>query len=423
MKKHFLRTAAALLALLLAVVPTQVSAATSAEIKEEIDALEEEAYAITLRREELQDEMEEVEWQEADTLYRKSLIDQDITILQEEIANTQAQIEQYELLVAEKEAELDAAREQENLLYEQYESRIRSMEENGGITYWSILFQASSFSDLLDRMDMIQEITRADQAMMVELNEASQVIVDAEEALLESQAAVEEQKAALALQEADLAAQSAEAQALIEELAAQGEVLAAAEKAEEEALYAMYEEIAEKQDEYEAQLAKEWAEEAALKAQQQQQQGGGTGTGSGTGTGTGSYTPPAGSASFIYPCAFSYISSPYGNRTHPITGESHFHGGVDFAAGQGTPVYATASGTVSVAAFNQWNGNYVTIAHSGGYSSMYLHLLSISVSAGSYVSQGQLIGYVGSTGSSTGPHLDFRILYYGATVNPMDYLG
>jgi len=420
MKKHFVRMAAALMALLLAVVPIHVSAATSAEIKEEIDELEEEAYAISLRREELQEEMDEVAWQEADTIYRKSLIDQDITILQEEIANTQAQIGQYELLVSEKEAELEAARDAEALLYSQYESRIRSMEENGNVTYWSILFQANSFSDLLDRMDMIQEITRADQAMMVELNAASQLIIDAEEELLESQAAVEEQKAVLALQQAELEVQSAEAQLLIDELAAQGEVLAAAEKAEEEALYDMYEEIAAKQDEYEEQLAKEWAEEAAQREQQQQQQGGSTGD---TGTGTGGYTPPAGSASFIYPCAFVYISSPYGYRDHPESGQYHFHGGVDFAANQGTPVYATAAGTVTVSAYNQWNGNYITIAHSGGYSSMYLHLLSSVVSSGTYVSQGQLIGYVGSTGTSTGPHLDFRILYYGATVNPMDYLG
>ena len=418
MKKHLFRAACAALVLALLTAPSGVLAATSAEIKEEIAALEEEAYAISQRRDELKAQMEENAQQETDTLYRKSLIDQEMTLKQEEIANTTAQIEQYELLVAEKEAELEAARADEAALYSQYAERIRSMEENGAVTYWAILFKANSFSDLLGRMDMIMEISRADHTMMQELSAASEVIIAAEEELLASQDIVEEQRALLASQEAELAAQSAEAEALIEELKAQGELLAEAEKAEEEALTEMYGEIAAKQEEYEEQLHKEWAEEAALK--QQQQQGGTGGTG-GTGGATTQY--PSASGSFIYPCSFVYISSPYGYRDHPESGQYHFHGGVDFAAYQGTPVYATASGTVSVSTYNQYNGNYITIAHSGGYSSMYLHLLSSTVSAGQYVSQGQVIGYVGSTGTSTGPHLDFRILYYGSTVNPMDYLG
>jgi len=418
MKNHILRIASAALCLVLlfAAAPSDVYASTSAEIKEEIAELEAEAVEITERREDLQAQIAENAAMEDDTLYQKSLIDQEMTITQDEIANTQAQIEQYELLIAEKEAELDAAEENEAALYEQYADRIRSMEENGNVTYWSILFKASSFSDLLDRLDMIQEIARADQTMMTELNAASQVILEAQQSLEESQAIVEEQRALLAEQEAQLQAQSDEAQQLIDELVAQGEVLAELEQAEEDALLAMYAEIAEAQEQYEAALAQEWAEQAAQNA------GSGNGGTGGTG-GTGTTTVPTPGGSFMYPCSFVYISSPYGYRDHPESGEYHFHGGVDFAANSGTPVYATASGTVSVASYNQWNGNYVTIAHSGGYSSMYLHLLSSVVSSGTYVSQGQLIGYVGSTGTSTGPHLDFRILYYGATVNPMDYLG
>jgi len=418
MKNHILRIASAALCLVLlfAAAPSDVYASTSAEIKEEIAELEAEAVEITERREDLQAQIAENAAMEDDTLYQKSLIDQEMTITQDEIANTQAQIEQYELLIAEKEAELDAAEENEAALYEQYADRIRSMEENGNVTYWSILFKASSFSDLLDRLDMIQEIARADQTMMTELNAASQVILEAQQSLEESQAIVEEQRALLAEQEAQLQAQSDEAQQLIDELVAQGEVLAELEQAEEDALLAMYAEIAEAQEQYEAALAQEWAEQAAQNA------GSGNGGTGGTG-GTGTTTVPTPGGSFMYPCSFVYISSPYGYRDHPESGEYHFHGGVDFAANSGTPVYATASGTVSVASYNQWNGNYVTIAHSGGYSSMYLHLSSYAVSVGQSVSQGQVIGYVGSTGTSTGPHLDFRILYGGATVNPMDYLG
>ena len=251
MKKHLFRAACAALVLALLTAPSGVLAATSAEIKEEIAALEEEAYAISQRRDELKAQMEENAQQETDTLYRKSLIDQEMTLKQEEIANTTAQIEQYELLVAEKEAELEAARADEAALYSQYAERIRSMEENGAVTYWAILFKANSFSDLLGRMDMIMEISRADHTMMQELSAASEVIIAAEEELLASQDIVEEQRALLASQETELAAQSAEAEALIEELKAQGELLAEAEKAEEEALTEMYGEIAAKQEEYE----------------------------------------------------------------------------------------------------------------------------------------------------------------------------
>ena len=265
MKKIVLRlTALAVsLVLLCAAVPSVAFAATSAEIKEQIGELEAEAAAIADKRKDLQSQIAENAEQEEDTIYQKYLIDQEMTITREEIANTQAQIEQYEMLISEKEAELDAAEENEAALYARYEDRIRSMEENGNVTYWSILFKASSFSDLLDRLDMIQEIARADRAMMDELNAAAQQILLAQEELVESQNAVEEKRAVLAAQEAELQAQSDEAQALIDELVAQGELLAAAEQAEEDALYAMYAEIADAQKQYEQALAREWAEQAA----------------------------------------------------------------------------------------------------------------------------------------------------------------
>ena len=95
---------------------------------------------------------------------------------------------------------------------------------------------------------------------------------------------------------------------------------------------------------------------------------------------------------------------------------------MDFAVPQGTPIYATKSGTVTAATYNEYNGYYVAINHNDGYTSLYAHMTNFVVSVGQTVSQGEVIGYVGSTGYSTGPHIHLEITFGGASVNPMEYL-
>ncbi len=95
---------------------------------------------------------------------------------------------------------------------------------------------------------------------------------------------------------------------------------------------------------------------------------------------------------------------------------------MDLAAGAGTAIYATKAGTVTSATYNEAYGNMVTINHANGYSSLYGHMTNYTVSVGDYVTQGQTIGYVGSTGWSTGPHLHFTIYYNGSDVNPLNYV-
>ena len=110
-------------------------------------------------------------------------------------------------------------------------------------------------------------------------------------------------------------------------------------------------------------------------------------------------------------------------RIHPISGKEKFHEGVDMAAPQGTPIYAAKSGKVTRTAFQAGGaGYYVSINHGDGFSSIYMHMTHYIVSTGQYVNAGQVIGYVGSTGGSTGPHLHFGIAYKGTYVNPMKYI-
>ena len=99
------------------------------------------------------------------------------------------------------------------------------------------------------------------------------------------------------------------------------------------------------------------------------------------------------------------------------------HNGVDLACAQGTPIYAARSGQVTVAKYGTDAGYYVSINHGDGFASVYMHMTHYVVGVGQYVSQGQLIGYVGSTGASTGPHLHFGISKNGEYVNPMNYIG
>lgn len=122
------------------------------------------------------------------------------------------------------------------------------------------------------------------------------------------------------------------------------------------------------------------------------------------------------------PITYRKISSPFGYRKHPITGKRAFHTGLDLAAKEGTPVYATADGVVEYARINGGYGNYILINHPLGFKTAYGHLSKFNVKSGQYVQKHDLIGYVGNTGRSTGPHLHYEILYLHKWLDPSDFL-
>ena len=122
------------------------------------------------------------------------------------------------------------------------------------------------------------------------------------------------------------------------------------------------------------------------------------------------------------PIQYTAITSAFGLRTHPIEGQSKFHNGMDLAAPLGVPVVATRGGTITIAKYDEEAGYFVEIDHLDGYTSRYLHMARYIVAKGQIVIPGQVIGYCGSTGSSTGPHLHFSIYLNGEAVNPADYM-
>ena len=125
---------------------------------------------------------------------------------------------------------------------------------------------------------------------------------------------------------------------------------------------------------------------------------------------------------WLLPIQYTNCSSAYGLRTHPVAGESKFHYGVDLSADKGTPIVASRSGTVALATYDDSSGNYVVLDHLDGYRSVYMHMDRYIVTEGQFVVAGQIIGYCGNTGVSTGDHLHFGIYHNGQTVNPADYI-
>lgn len=379
-------------------------AVSSDTIRSQIDSLKKKEEDVKARQSELQNEIKQNENKQMDLVEQKSQIDRQISLIQEEIDIKNEEIRQYNLLIAEKQNELDDALAAKAELDTKYQARVRAMEESGDVSYWSILFKASSFADMLDRVDMINEIAEADVRMLGDLSKAAEDIEKTREELADEKLDLEQAKSDLASKEEELLSKREESDELLNQLIKDNAQLRdAAEK---------YEAM---EDQLSAQLA---AKEQELTAAIRDEQNNGGNSGNNGNGGGGSSS----SSGFIRPVSGGYISCPYGYRIHPITGAYSFHNGVDIAVGAGTPIKASASGKVTVASYTYVWGNYVTINHGNGFSTLYAHMTNYIVGYGQYVSQGQVIGYVGSTGYSTGNHLHFTIYYNGSTVNPMNYI-
>ena len=406
-----------LLSLLASIIPA-VSAASSAELKQELNDLKADREKIKDEIGKLEDKIDENMSEIEKIIKKKNLIEDELALLYQQVENINKQIAAYGLLIADKQDELDEAKERHAELSAKNKERIRAMEENGKLSYWSVLFEANSFADLLDRLQMVEEIASADQRRLKQMREAAQAVEEAQTALNAEKDELEVTRTELDDVETELKVKRQEADAILIELNAKGYELEDLLEQQHDADEALQKEIAKAEKEYNEAKRKEEEEkrrqeEEEKKQQQQQQQ-----------QQKPDSTVTAG-IKWTTPCYYRYLSSPYGYRTHPVTGKWKFHSGVDLAGPEGTPIVATRDGTVTMAktGYNSGNGNYVTINHGDGFSSSYLHMLeNLQVSVGQKVKAGQVIGYMGSTGMSTGPHLHFTIYYNGATVNPADYI-
>jgi len=416
-----------LVSLLMGLLPTRVHASVSSEIRAQINDLQAQRKDIKNQIQEVKDQYKVNEDEIADIIARKNVIDQEIGLLHAEIININEQISAYNVLIADKQDELDHAEDRYLELNEQNKDRIRTMEEDGSVSYWEVLFKANSFSDLLDRLNMVEEIAASDQRRLRELSEAADNVEEARQELELEKDELEVTKSELDATQLELDAKREEADEVIKELLAKGEELEAMQGELEEAENAMLNEIAQLEKEYTAAKYQEYLKHMATATTAPPATGGNSGgdssgnTGNNGSSGNGGGSVNTGSG-WIRPCAYTMLTSPFGNRDTGIAGASTYHQGVDLAAPQGTPIYASRGGTVTGATYGSAAGYYVRINHGDGFSSIYMHMEYYTVSVGQTVSQGQVIGYVGKTGVASGYHLHFGISYNGAYVNPCAYV-
>lgn len=325
---------------------------------------------------ELEKKIEAIQADKDKALEQKALMDQRNDRLRKQVSLVQKQSDETTARIKELKA-------QEEEQYELFCKQIRQEEERGSVSYWSVIFKATSFADLLGRMDFINEVMEYDRNVMEQLRATREQLAIDQEAL-------EEQKAELISTQQEMEEQIAAAEALIKEY-----------ESTEAGMQAMHEQA----EEDEARIL-----ELIKKANSQNS---GSSGGSSGGTGTGGYIWPTNST--------RYVTSPYGYRICPFHGKE-YHNGADIGAPYGSPVLAPKSGTVIQAG---WNGGYgisVMIDHHDGIVTLFGHMCDCNVSEGQQVVQGQVIGWCGSTGNSDGPHIHYTMYKNGAAIDPLPYL-
>lgn len=321
-----------------------------------------------------------------------------------ELSDIQAKIEQYNTLITETEAqiketteELNAAIKQQEDQYEAMKKRIRFMYEKGDTLYLELLFSSTGFSDMMNKADYIEALSRYDKNKLEEYVQIKEMVQLCKEELEVEKEKLDEAKAAVEAEEASISA-------LIEEKEAQI-ISVSTDISNKEAAIKEYEDMIAQENAEIAALEKAVAEEKArLEAENARARvyNGGM---------------------FAWPCpGYKRISDEYGNRIHPILGTQQFHNGVDMSAPAGTAILAAYDGDVIAAAYSGSMGNYIMIDHGSGLYTIYMHCSALYVSKGQTVTKGQNIAAVGSTGRSTGSHLHFSVRLNGSYVSPWNYL-
>ena len=397
----------------------RVDAASSSELKSQLNDLKSDKKELDEKLKELRSQLKDNLSEMEDIVDQKDLIDQEIFYLNEQAINLNDQIATCSLLIADKQDELDNAQDRLEKLNEQNKERIQTMEEEGVLSYWSVLFKANSFSDLLDRVNMVQEIAAADQRRMQQLREAAEKVTAVQEELKAEKDALEEMVEELEISQQELEAKRNEADMLLEQLIARGDQYEALIDESEDMQAELAEQIAKKEKEYDAAKYKEWLATSVPPTTKKPS----TSNNNNSSSNNMASTVPNSKGWRSPLVKSSYVTSPYGMRLHPIHKVWKMHHGVDLQSKKGDKIVAAKSGVVTVTAYQKGGaGYYVTINHGDGFSSSYMHMTHYIVKKGQYVNAGQVIGYVGSTGGSTGPHLHFGIYYNGKSVNPANYV-
>lgn len=353
--------------------------------KSDVQKIKDKLAAATAQKNAVSSQLKNISSDKKAVQKQLELLDQELDAAADEIALQEDLLSSLGDMVAAKTVELQQSQAEEQKQYAEMKERVRFMAEHGSTSYLEILLSADDFSDFLYRYEIISQISLRDDKLFNSLKEVRQK--------------VEQEKT-------DLETQKAEQQEVYTQLESNKKTLESQRAAKQQKLQDIQSMEAETKQAYSDLIDKEDAlldqyKKAAAQLAAQQTYVGGT---------------------FMWPLPKSnnIITCKYGYRIHPITGKYKMHTGIDLRATTGTKIYAANGGKVTTSMYSSVWGNYVILSHGGGYTTLYAHMSKRLVSVGDQVKQGEVIGYVGSTGYSTGSHLHFEIAKNGNTFNPLE---
>jgi murein DD-endopeptidase MepM/ murein hydrolase activator NlpD len=393
--KTFVRVVAIVMALIMAlsvlyIVVSSVSA-QAVVTQKQIDDMKKQQKENEKRAQEIQAQINSLQYQQTSALEKKQVLDTQIQLTQSEIDNISDQIAAYDELIAQKTTEVQEAQINEDLQWAKYKANMRAMEENGAISYISVIFKANSFSELLANINDVGEIMQAEQRLYQQLKAAKQATIDAKTSLQAAKQDQEADRVDMEQKKGELQKQLDNSVDLLNKL--NDDISAAKE---------LYEQEKKEAEKIQSDINKKVEE---LRKQNQAKGGAVKGTGK-----------------FIWPTpSCTKVTSKFGMRFHPIYHEYRMHTGIDIGASYGSNIDAADDGTVIISTYSSSYGHYVVIDHGNGYTTLYAHMSQRLVKAGDKVKQNQVIGKVGSTGNSTGPHLHFEISKQGTRINPLQF--
>lgn len=413
-----------------------ISAQSVSDLNKKIQDLERKQSNLNQKKKQINEEKQDVSQKKDANLIEQGTVQQQLDKIESELAATRAEIQSVEASIASTEKEITELKAEINLLNKEIveledriekrdellRERLRSIQERGGKSrFLSVLLGAENFTDFITRTTAVNTIMNQDRSIMEE-HKADQIALENKRIEVEAKkedvenkkASLEAEKASLDELRVQLDSQKAEQDRLLKELEKEFAVLDDIELTleEEQELIAAEAAVIEKAKKI-AQQEKAKLEEQARQQQAKQQ----------SSSNQQIQNVKVSNSGYIRPVA-GRISSEYGWRTHPISKKRKFHNGIDIAGNNNFEVLASNSGVVAYAGWRGGYGNTVMISH-GNVTTLYAHLSSISVSTGQVVSRGQVIGRVGSTGNSTGPHLHFEVHpngYGNGTANPRQYV-
>ena len=347
----------------------------------------------------MKDKQEQLESQQKEVESEKAYLAAKVKKLIASMEQTEAQLDAKRKEIEAAEQELIMAKIDESEQYDSMKLRIRYMYENANVNLISVFLESESIVEFFNKAEYIQKMSEYDRKKLEEFQLTVKAVEEKELMLQAENDKLEELQASLGQQRVEaeslLASKSSELSSIQSELKS---IKSKIKNAEDE--------------ERKRQEAEEAKKEQASKP-------------SGGSSSSSQAKPPvvSGNGYFTHPCpGMSYQSSYFGEVRYGI-GDTTPHKGHDYAAPRGTPIYAAAAGTVTIAGYSSSAGYWVVINHGKGLVTKYMHMYaSPIVSAGDKVSKGQHIGGVGTTGQSTGNHLHFQVELNGVAVNPSNYM-